>query len=373
MIRSETPLGRPAIEGARDPQPSDLALRSTPDTVTLTFAMTDSCSNTAKATSAQADRDPDLRLLDRAREQIGRVVVGQGHLVDDLLLALLCSGHVLIEGIPGLAKTLVVSTLAQTLDTSFNRIQFTPDLLPGDLVGTLVFNPKDGGFTTQKGPIFANILLADEINRSPAKVQSALLEAMQEKQVTIGDETYPLEEPFLVLATQNPIEQEGTYTLPEAQLDRFIFKTVVTYPTLEEEREVMRRMSKSTPNLAVEGVLSKPDILRMRSRLDDILLKENLEDYILRLVEASRDPDKHGIELGPQIRHGASPRATIFLARAARAHAFLEGRDFTTPTDVKAIAPQVLRHRIATTYQAEARGISSDQIVEEVLGTVAIS
>ena len=338
----------------------------------MSSSSTENASAASTAAAAPDTSDPDLVLLGKARTEIAKVVVGQGHLVDDLFLALLCSGHVLIEGIPGLAKTLVVSTLAQTLDTTFNRIQFTPDLLPGDLIGTLVFHPASGDFTTQKGPIFANILLADEINRSPAKVQSALLEAMQEKQVTIGDETYPLDEPFLVLATQNPIEQEGTYTLPEAQLDRFLFKTVVTYPTLGEEQEVMRRMSKATPDLAVGQTLSEADVLRMRARLDDILLKENLEHYILRLVQSSREPDAYGIGLGEHIRHGASPRATIFLAKAAKAHAFLEGRDFTTPTDVKAIAPQVLRHRIATTYQAEARGITSDEIVEEILGTVPI-
>ena len=316
--------------------------------------------------------DQDVRLIAAAKKQIARVVVGQEALVDDLFLALLCSGHVLIEGVPGLAKTLVVSTLAQTLHATFNRIQFTPDLLPGDLVGTLVFDPKTGEFTTQKGPIFANIILADEINRSPAKVQSALLEAMQEKQVTIGDTTYPLEKPFLVLATQNPIEQEGTYTLPEAQLDRFIFKTLVTYPSIEEEHEILRRMSKSSPDLTVDRVLGGQDILRIRSRLDDILIKEPLERYILRLVEASRYPDRFDLELGSQIRHGASPRATIFLARAARAHAFLEGRNFATPADVKAIARQVMRHRIAITYQAEARGIHSEDIVEEILGTIPI-
>lgn len=318
------------------------------------------------------DTSLDLQRITAAKEQIGRVVVGQHHLVDDLFLALLCSGHVLIEGVPGLAKTLVVSTLSQTLHASFNRIQFTPDLLPGDLIGTLVYDPKSGGFTTQKGPIFTNIILADEINRSPAKVQSALLEAMQEKQVTIGDTSYPLEEPFLVLATQNPIEQEGTYTLPEAQLDRFIFKTVITYPSLEEEQEILRRMSRSNPDLKVECILETKDILGMRAKLDEVLIHENLEHYILRLVDASRSPDRYGLELGKNIRHGASPRATIFLARAARAHAFLEGRDFTTPTDVKAVALQVMRHRIAITYQAEARGIRADDIVEEILGTVAI-
>ena len=287
-------------------------------------------------------------------------------------MALLCGGHVLIEGFPGLAKTLVVSTLSQTLEASFNRIQFTPDLLPGDLIGTLIFNPKTGEFNSHKGPIFCNILLADEINRSPAKVQSALLEAMQEKQVTIGDTCYPLDEPFLVLATQNPIEQEGTYSLPEAQLDRFMFKLKVDYPTLEEEQEIMKRMSKSDPLLQVDAVIHGDDVLKMRKKLDEVFLKEEIEEYILRLVAATRRPEDFGMDILPLIRHGASPRASIFLAKAAKAKALFDGRDYVVPGDVKAIAPIVLRHRVAVTYKAEAKDITSDELIKQILGTVEI-
>ncbi len=313
---------------------------------------------------AFADEQETLQAI---RDEIARVVVGQDQVVNRLLIALLCSGHVLIEGVPGLAKTLLVSTLAKTLDTSFNRIQFTPDLLPGDLVGTLVFHPKTGEFHTQKGPIFANILLADEINRSPAKVQSALLEAMQEKQVSIGDETFPLDEPFMVLATQNPIEQEGTYPLPEAQLDRYIFKVLVTYPSLEQERTVMRRMSKNTPPLEAKSVVTGDEILELRKRLDDVFMKDTVEHYILTIVDATRQPTHYDMpELEPLIRHGASPRASIFLAKASKANALLEGRDYVIPADVKAIAPEVLRHRVALTYKAEAQDVTSEDLVETI-------
>jgi len=315
----------------------------------------------------------EQKTLQAIRDEIARVVVGQDAVVNRVLMALLCSGHVLIEGVPGLAKTLLVSTLAKTLDTSFNRIQFTPDLLPGDLVGTLVFHPKSGEFHTQKGPIFANILLADEINRSPAKVQSALLEAMQEKQVSIGDETFKLDEPFMVLATQNPIEQEGTYPLPEAQLDRFIFKVLVTYPTLEQERSVMRRMSRNEPPLKAEPVVDGPKILALRKCLDEVFMKDTVEHYILNIVDATRHPADYELpELEPWIRHGASPRASINLAKASKAHALMEGRDYVVPADVKAIAPEVLRHRIAVTYKAEAQDVSSEQIVESIFRKIEV-
>jgi MoxR-like ATPase len=317
-----------------------------------------------------AQEQATLQLL---RDEIARVVVGQEKVVDLLLLALLCSGHVLIEGVPGLAKTLLISTLAKTLDTTFNRIQFTPDLLPGDLVGTLVFHPKTGEFLTQKGPVFANVVLADEINRSPAKVQSALLEAMQEKQVSIGNETFPLEEPFIVLATQNPIEQEGTYPLPEAQLDRFLFKALIDYPTIDQEREILRRMSKSSPNLDVKSVAHGETILRMRQCLDQVFLKDVVELYILHLVDASRHPAKYGLAQEESfIRHGASPRASIFLAKAAKAHALMRGRNYVVPADVHAIAPSVLRHRIALTYKAQAQKVSSDQVIDRIFKQVPV-
>ena len=313
------------------------------------------------------------KTLEAIRTEIARVVVGQEKIVDRLLIALLCSGHVLIEGVPGLAKTLLVSTLAKTLDTSFNRIQFTPDLLPGDLVGTLVFHPKTGEFHTQKGPIFANILLADEINRSPAKVQSALLEAMQEKQVSIGDETFKLDEPFMVLATQNPIEQEGTYPLPEAQLDRFLFKVVVEYPSMDQEQIILRRMSKAAPKLGANPVVTGEEIVKLRETLDEVHMEENLERYILRLVDATRRPERYGMEdLKSMIRHGASPRASINLAKASKAHAMVDGRDYVLPRDVKGIANEVLRHRIALTYKAEAKEVTSDSLVEQIFSKVEV-
>jgi MoxR-like ATPase len=326
----------------------------------------------ASKTFVPREFEGERTTLHKIRDQISQVVVGQEELVEELLMALLCGGHVLIEGFPGLAKTLMVSTLSQTLHASFSRIQFTPDLLPGDLVGTLVFNPKTGEFYPQKGPIFCNVLLADEINRSPAKVQSALLEAMQERQVTIGDTSYKLDEPFMVLATQNPIEQEGTYSLPEAQLDRFMFKLRVDYPTFEQEQEVMRRMSKASPKLEVDAVVSREEILAMRQRLDEVFLKEEIEEYILHLVKATRVPSEYGLEMDEFIRHGASPRASIFLAKAARARALFDGRNYVVPGDVKASAPIILRHRVAVTYKAEAREIRSDDIVRELLNTVPL-
>ena len=310
--------------------------------------------------------------LEQLRTEIGKVLVGQEELVQKLIIALLCKGHVLIEGIPGLAKTLTISTLAQAIHGKFSRIQFTPDLLPGDLVGTLIYNPKTGEFSPHKGPIFANLILADEVNRSPAKVQSALLEAMQEKQVTIGDTTYDLDKPFMVLATQNPIEQEGTYQLPEAQLDRFFFKLTVDYPTLDEEQEIMRRMAKSAPKINVEEVLSQQEVLDLQAAVDDVFLKESIERYILHIVDATRHPEKYGLDFGNMIRHGASPRASIFLAMAARAHAMVQGRDFVLPEDVEAIGSDILRHRVALTYKAEARSMRSEDLIRQIFDHVEV-
>ncbi len=314
----------------------------------------------------------ESEVLSRIRAEIRKVIVGQGYLIDRLLLALLCNNHVLIEGVPGLAKTLSVTTLARALQCSFHRIQFTPDLLPADLIGTLIYDPKNGGFLTKKGPVFANVILADEINRAPAKVQSALLEAMQERQVTIGEETHPLEEPFLVLATQNPIEQEGTYPLPEAQIDRFMLKLCVTYPSKSEEREILRRMARTTPDFDVAPVLEPSEILRLRTLADEIYMDEKLEEYIVDLVECTRNPDEFALDIGHLIRYGASPRATIYLAMAARGHALLQGRGYVTPQDVKSIAMDVLRHRIILTYEAEAEEKSSEDVVSLILDTVDV-
>ncbi|MDE2996336.1 MAG: AAA family ATPase [Bacteroidota bacterium] len=311
--------------------------------------------------------------IDDLLTEIGKVVVGQRYMVERLLIGLLGDGHVLLEGVPGLAKTLTVSSLASAIGTSFQRIQFTPDLLPADLLGTLVFNPKEGSFTIKQGPIFANIILADEINRSPAKVQSALLESMQERQVTIGETTFPLEAPFLVLATQNPIEQEGTYPLPEAQVDRFMMKIKVGYPTKEEELEIMRRMARTGDKAAVRPVVSPQQILDARSVLNALYIDERVEQYIVDLVVASRQSDTVGLGmLAPLIEYGASPRATINLNLAARAHAFLQHRAYITPEDVRSIAMDVLRHRIAVTYEAEAEEISSEDIVQRILDTVEV-
>ena len=311
-------------------------------------------------------------VLKRIRDEIHRVIVGQDALIERLLLALLCNGHVLIEGVPGLAKTLVVTTLAKTIQASFHRIQFTPDLLPGDLVGTMTYNPQTGEFTPHKGPVFSNIILADEINRSPAKVQSALLEAMQERQVTIGDTTYPLAEPFLVLATQNPIEQEGTYPLPEAQVDRFMFKLHVTYPGRKAEHEILKRMARSAPPLDASPVATGEDILNLRRSLDDVFMDEKVEHYILDLVQATRTPQDFGLDLGGFIRYGASPRASIFLAMASRGHALLAGRGYVTPEDVKSLATDILRHRLIITYEAEAEGKDADDLLAQILDAVDV-
>lgn len=311
--------------------------------------------------------------VDDLLAEIGRVVVGQRYMVERLLIGLLGDGHVLLEGVPGLAKTLTVSSLAQAIGTDFQRIQFTPDLLPADVLGTLIFNPKEGIFTIKKGPIFANIILADEINRSPAKVQSALLEAMQERQVTIGDTTFPLEAPFLVLATQNPIEQEGTYPLPEAQVDRFMMKIKVGYPTREEELEIMRRMARTGDKVAVKPVVSPAQILSARAVLNDLYMDERVEQYIVDLVVATREPEKVGLgTLKPLIEYGASPRATINLNLAGRAHAFLQHRAYVTPEDIRSVAMDVMRHRVAVTYEAEAEEITSEEIVQRFLDSVEV-
>ena len=312
----------------------------------------------------------DSRLIQDVSRQVARRVVGQDYMIDRLLISLLTGGHVLLEGVPGLAKTLTVRTLAETIDTTFNRIQFTPDLLPADVVGTQVYDQSTGKFLVKQGPIFANIILADEINRAPAKVQAALLEAMQEKQVTIGGTTYKLEEPFLVLATQNPIEQEGTYPLPEAQVDRFMLKLRVGYPTRDEEKEIMRRMASGEP-IPIDHVASPEAVMAARARIADLYMDERIMDYIVDIVHATREPGAAGLaDLAPLIEFGASPRATIALAQASRAHAFLRGRAFVTPDDVKAIGPDVLRHRVLTTYEAEAEEVTSDDIVTKVLAKI---
>ena len=311
-------------------------------------------------------------VLQQVRDEVAKVIIGQEDLIESLLLALLCNGHVLIEGIPGLAKTLAVTTLAQTLHASFNRIQFTPDLLPGDLIGTMVYNPKTNEFTPHQGPIFANIILADEINRSPAKVQSALLEAMQEHQVSIGDQTYKLDEPFLVLATQNPVEQEGTYHLPEAQIDRFMFKLDVVYPTQDEEHRILKRMGKTKVDLTVEAVMEVADINRLRAMVDEVFMDEKIERYILDLVQATRNPARFGLDCSELIRYGASPRASIFLAVAARGKAMLNGRGYVIPQDVKDVAPDILRHRIILSYEAAAEEISSEDLLKQILDTVEV-
>ncbi len=326
---------------------------------------------------------PDVMALERAvaqhggwvpalREQVARVVVGQSGLVDRLVVALLTGGHVLLEGVPGLAKTLSLKTLAQAVGARFQRIQFTPDMLPSDIVGTLIYDPQRGRFETKLGPVFANLILADEINRAPAKVQSALLEAMQERQVTLGDETHRLPSPFLVMATQNPIEHEGTYSLPEAQLDRFLLKVNVDYPTPDEELVILEARARSAPADGVTPVVSGDAILAARRVVDAVYVDERVKRYIVSLVVATRDPAVAGLDLRRLIRFGASPRATIGIALAAKAWAFLHGRGYVTPQDVKTIAPDVLRHRIGLTYEAEAEQTGTDAIVAQILDQVAI-
>jgi len=313
-------------------------------------------------------------LVKKIKDEVGKVIVGQEKLIDRLVLALVSDGHILLEGVPGLAKTLSVNTLAKVLGLDFKRISFTPDLLPADVVGTLIYSPKTGEFTPKKGPVFTNLLLADEINRAPAKVQSALLESMQEKQVTIGEETYPLPQPFLVLATQNPIEQEGTYPLPEAQVDRFMFKCLVETPSRADERRIMERFAQKTQTPEASAVATMDDIIALRAALDEVYCDEKVGDYILDIVFATRQPDlvKGLEELREQIQVGASPRATLALNKAARANALLHGRAYATPQDVKEIVHDVLRHRILLTYEAEAENITSDTIIDKILSVIPV-
>ena len=310
--------------------------------------------------------------LQDLKQEIAKVIVGQEDLVNKILVALIADGHILIEGVPGLAKTLTVKTLSEIINGTFQRIQFTPDLLPADVTGTLIFNPKEGSFSVRKGPVFANLVLADEINRSPAKVQSALLEAMQERQVTIGDETYKLPSPFMVLATENPVEQEGTYPLPEAQVDRFMLKINIGYPSKLEEKQILERMSANAAP-KVTGKVMLEQILRARQVADSIYVDEKVKDYILNLVFATRYPKEYKLDnLAPYILYGASPRASIFLTKAAKAYAFLTGRGYVTPEDIKEIGPDVLRHRILLTYEAEAENVTTEDIIEKLFTTVEV-
>ena len=313
-------------------------------------------------------------LVEKIKNEVGKVIVGQERLIDRLVLALVSDGHILLEGVPGLAKTLSVNTLAKVLGLDFKRISFTPDLLPADVVGTLIYSPKTGAFTPKKGPVFTNLLLADEINRAPAKVQSALLESMQERQVTIGEETYRLPQPFLVLATQNPIEQEGTYPLPEAQVDRFMFKCLVETPSRADERRIMERFAQQTKAPEVSAVCGMDDILALRETLKEVYCDEKVGDYILDRVFATREPETvKGLEgLKEQIQVGGSPRATLCLNKAARANALLHGRAYATPQDVKEVAHDVLRHRILLTYEAEAENVDSDKIIDKILSTIPV-
>ncbi len=316
--------------------------------------------------------DAQSETLQRIRAEIGKVIIGQEYLVDGLLLGLLCNNHVLVEGVPGLAKTLSITTLASAIQASFQRIQFTPDLLPADLIGTLIYNPATAEFTTKKGPIFTNIILADEINRAPAKVQSALLEAMQERQVTIGDESYRLDDPFMVLATQNPIEQEGTYPLPEAQIDRFMLKLKVTYPNKDEELRILRKMARTTAGTAVQAVISPTEMVGLRQLTDEIYMDDKIEEYIVDIVQATRSPREFGLDLEGLIQYGASPRATIYLTIAAKAYAFLHGRGYVTPQDVKSIGMDVLRHRVIVSYEAEAEEQTSEDLVQTIFDAVEV-
>jgi len=310
--------------------------------------------------------------VQRVMDEMGKVIVGQKYVVERLLLGILANGHVLLEGVPGLAKSLAVTTLAQTLQMKFQRIQFTPDLPPTDLIGTLIYNPRSGDFTVKKGPIFANIILADEVNRAPAKVQSALLESMQEKQVTIGEETFPLDKPFLVLATQNPIEQEGTYPLPEAQVDRFMLKLKIVYPNRDEELQILDRMAYTEKLIEVEPIVSPENILRARTVVDEIYIDDKIKEYIVDIVFATREPKKYGLDLEQYIEYGASPRATLYLTVVSKAYAFLQGRGFVTPQDVKSIGMDVLRHRVIISYEAEAEDMTSEDIIQKVFDEIQV-
>ncbi len=322
--------------------------------------------------TSRAVKAPDAAVTSAIVEEVGKRVVGQDAMLEGLIIGLLTGGHILLEGVPGLAKTLAVSSLAETIRTSFQRIQFTPDLLPADIIGTMVFDQKTGEFHPKFGPLFANIILADEINRAPAKVQAALLEAMQEKQVTIGGETHTLDEPFLVLATQNPIEHEGTYPLPEAQLDRFMLKIHVGYPSREEEKEILWRMA-GGQEIAVGRVAAPDDILQLRRTIAELYMDQKIVDYIVDIVRATREPHVVGLhDIRPLVAYGASPRAAVYLARAARAHAFMHGRAYVVPEDVKAMAPDVLRHRVLLTFEAEAEDVTSDGVIDKILEAVDV-
>ena len=310
--------------------------------------------------------------VDRITNEVGKVIVGQSYMIERILIGLLTGGHVLLEGVPGLAKTLTVRTLCQAISAKFARIQFTPDLLPADLIGTVIYNQQKGEFTSKLGPVFANLVLADEINRAPAKVQSALLEAMQERQVTIGDKTYPLPEPFIVMATQNPIEQEGTYPLPEAQVDRFMLMVKVGYPSREDERKIMDRQTASEP-VTASPVVTPGELMEARKIIKQVYVDDKVKDYIVEVVFATREPKKHGLkDLAPLIEYGASPRASIALNLAARAHAFLRHRGYVTPEDVKAVGPDVLRHRLVLTYEADAEEVTPEQVVRRVFEVVEV-
>ncbi|QYY37515.1 MoxR family ATPase [Ruficoccus sp. ZRK36] len=306
------------------------------------------------------------------RQEISKVIIGQDYLVERLLVGLLANGHVLLEGVPGLAKTLSVRTLASAIDAEFSRLQFTPDLLPADIIGTLIYNPQTAQFYTRKGPVFANLVLADEINRAPAKVQSALLEAMQERQVTLGDETFDLPKPFLVLATENPIDQEGTYPLPEAQVDRFMLKLKIGYPTRDEERGILERMASTAPKMEVNAVINPANILAAREVVDGIYVDDKVKDYIVDIVFATRKPSSYGLQMDHFVQFGGSPRATIALTLAAKAWAFLQGRGYITPQDVKSVGMDVLRHRVIPTYEAEAEDMTSEDIVAKIFETVPV-
>jgi MoxR-like ATPase len=310
--------------------------------------------------------------VESVREQYCSVMVGQDHLFRRLLQALITGNHVLIEGLPGLGKTLSIITIAKCLDATFRRIQFTPDLLPADIIGTLIYDSRNSQFTPHKGPVFANIVLADEVNRAPAKVQSALLEAMQERQVTIGDHSYPLPSPFMVLATQNPIEHEGTYGLPEAQLDRFMFKLILDYPHVAEERQILDRMVRAEPEVNVTAVATTASVLASRQMLDQVHMDEKVRDYIVNLVDATRHPKKHGLQIDHLIRYGASPRASIFLALGAKGEALLSGRSYVTPQDVKSVAMDVLRHRVLLSYEADAESTTAENVIQQVLDAVEV-
>ena len=324
--------------------------------------------------AGQRDADIEVKsaFVDELKSAIGKVIVGQEYMIERLLVGLLANGHVLVEGAPGLAKTLAVTTLAQALRAEFQRIQFTPDLLPADLVGTLIYEPKSGDFRVRKGPIFSNLVLADEINRAPAKVQSALLEAMQENQTTIGEESFPLPQPFLVLATQNPLEQDGTYPLPEAQMDRFMLKLRITYPSKEEELEIMDRVAQTKGTASIDAVLSTEEIMSARATVDKVYVDEKLKRYIIDVVHCSRDPEAYDLDIKKFIEYGASPRASIYLALAGKAYAFMQGRNHVVPQDIKTIGHDILRHRIITTYEAEASSVVSEDLIDKIFETIPV-